>query len=1101
MATQVSLFLDKKVLKLPPLEVVSDELYLGSVSHIIDNGGKKRIVEVGEVQISPRCSEKFYLLSDGQKIIVTNKKQIKRPIEIDGVLYAGEEDKTIWLSHKQLEDFQKILLSNKKKEILDKISESWKDSFSFKEEEKDMEGNILQDGLRPPQIGGLHAIGAHWSLYKQPATVVMPTGTGKTETMLAAMVAYRPGTILIVVPSKALREQTAKKFKNLGLLRKLGNLSEQALNPIVGIITKQPRSEADLDIFKTCNVLIATMSSLGSKETVSLSKIISKQVQTLIVDEAHHIGAKSWANFREHFGKSKVLQFTATPYRRDGRLVDGKVIYDYPLNIAQKEGYFKKISFEPIYEIDEEAGDRAVAIAAVERFKKDASKGLNHLIMARCESIKRAVEKILPIYQEIAPELFPVLVHSEEKDVTSTIEKIRKGKNKIVVCVNMLGEGFDLPELKIAAVHDTHKSLGVLLQFTGRFTRSTGESIGDATIIANIADPQVSSALERLYSEDADWNQLLSEYSSEASKKHSELISFLNSSERLDDSGDEKPIEISHQLLRPKLSTLIYEAKSFNPKNFFKGLTKNTELHGVWLHEGSNTLYFVTRAELPLQWTRSRQIKDRLWNLFVLHFDSELGLLFLGSSDKDSFHENLAKAVGAGTNIYGDIIFRSLGRINRLIFQNIGVKKHGRRNLSYALYTGTDVAQALSLTETGSSSIKSNLSGSGWEGGKPVTIGCSYKGRIWTREPGTVPEFVIWCHEIGKKIRDKSIKTEEIMENVLIPEPVEVLPNKKVLSIEWPNEILRQSEERVILKRKSEEISLSMFDLMFVKTDILNNRIEFNISLGENKTWISLALVVEKGDFKVVSLSKDLVNIKIGVLETSIEEYFSNYPPLVQFIDLSELDGNLLIVPKSKSELVFPKERFESWQWRGVDIEKESIWKNGNERKDSIQWKVAQQFIAGGFDIVFDDDGAGEAADLVCFKEEKEHIRLVLVHCKFTKGSTPGGRVKDVVEVSSQAVRSAKWKWKFKDLCRHILTREKKLKTEKRSTRFIKGGNTDLNSFIRMCRFKEIRPEIIIVQPGISIKKITAEQISILASAYSYLKETIGVDLDIICSD
>ena len=36
----------------------------------------------------------------------------------------------------------------------------------------------------------------------------------------------------------------------------------------------------------------------------------------------------------------------------------------------------------------------------------------------------------------------------------------------------MLGEGFDLPELKIAALHDVKKSLPVTLQFTGRFTRT-----------------------------------------------------------------------------------------------------------------------------------------------------------------------------------------------------------------------------------------------------------------------------------------------------------------------------------------------------------------------------------------------------------------------------------------------------------------------------------------------------------------------------------------------------------------------------------------------------------------------------------------------------
>ena len=78
-------------------------------------------------------------------------------------------------------------------------------------------------------------------------------------------------------------------------------------------------------------------------------------------------------------------------------------------------------------------------------------------------------------------------------------------------------------------------------------------------------------------------------------------------------------------------------------------------------------------------------------------------------------HEQLAKAVGATTLLSGDTIFRVLGKINRLVFQNVGVRKHGRRNLSYALYTGADVAEALNISER-TGSAKSNLSGMGWEG-------------------------------------------------------------------------------------------------------------------------------------------------------------------------------------------------------------------------------------------------------------------------------------------------------------------------------------------------------------------------------------------------
>jgi hypothetical protein len=217
----------------------------------------------------------------------------------------------------------------------------------------------------------------------------------------------------------------------------------------------------------------------------------------------------------------------------------------------------------------------------------------------------------------------------------------------------------------------------------------------------------------------------------------------------------------------------------------------------------------------------------------------------------------------------------------------------------------------------------------------------------------------------------------------------------------------------------------------------------------------------------------------------------SNYPPLVRFVDLSELDGNLLIRPQHTEELMFPPERFEVWDWAAVDVTKESIWKDGQERKDSIQWRAASHFLDGGFDVVFDDDSAGEAADLVCLKEEGDYIRLALIHCKFTP--TAGGvRVKDVGEVCSQAVRSGKWKWKFRDLCRHVLAREKRLAKPERSTRFLRGNASLINRFVKVSRFKEIRPEIVVVQPGISRDEHSADQTAILASAHSYLKQTVG---------
>jgi len=115
--------------------------------------------------------------------------------------------------------------------------------------------------------------------------------------------------------------------------------------------------------------------------------------------------------------------------------------------------------------------------------------------------------------------------------------------------------------------------------------------------------------------------------------------------------------------------------------------------------------------------------------------------------------------------------------------------------------------------------------------------------------------------------------------------------------------------------------------------------------------------------------------------------------------------------------------------------------------------------------------------------------------------NTLGERVKDVVEVCSQAIRSAKWKWRFSELRKHIQGREDRLTSLQRPTRYLAGNGLMLNELIKMARFKPIEAEIVIVQPGLSVRDRTADQNLVLAAAVSYLKETIGCDMDIVCSE
>ena len=87
-------------------------------------------------------------------------------------------------------------------------------------------------------------------------------------------------------------------------------------------------------------MVVTTISLLAKQEDETLI-ILAKKFSHYFIDEAHHTAAATWDNLREHFKKTeaKIVQFTATPFREDGKRITGKVVYNFPLRTAQEQGH------------------------------------------------------------------------------------------------------------------------------------------------------------------------------------------------------------------------------------------------------------------------------------------------------------------------------------------------------------------------------------------------------------------------------------------------------------------------------------------------------------------------------------------------------------------------------------------------------------------------------------------------------------------------------------------------------------------------------------------------------------------------------------------
>src|SRR5690606_35923686 len=84
-----------------------------------------------------------------------------------------------------------------------------------------------------------------------------------------------------------------------------------------------------------------------------------------------------------------------------------------------------------------------------------------------------------------------------------------RGELDGIVCVDMFGEGYDFPKLKIAALHAPHRSLVPTIQFIGRFARTNDERTGNATLVSTVS--RLQDATARLFQEGVDIASLIDE--------------------------------------------------------------------------------------------------------------------------------------------------------------------------------------------------------------------------------------------------------------------------------------------------------------------------------------------------------------------------------------------------------------------------------------------------------------------------------------------------------------------------------------------------------------------------------------------------------------
>jgi superfamily II DNA or RNA helicase len=937
-------------------------------------------------------------------------------------------------------------------------------------------------GFRNAQLGALHAIGAHFTNRLDPGIVTMPTGSGKTAVLMATAYLLRAKRILIITPSRLVREQIAEQFETLTVLKKIVALKDDVPSPKVFSTRERLGADEEWESMREFDVIVGTLPSISpSFDNIPIPP--EDLFDLVLVDEAHHSPAKTWKSIIDAFPDAKKVLFTATPFRRDNKEIKGRLIYSYSLSKAYRDGVFGEISYIPVELSGEnQTVDIAIAKQAECQYEEDTQAGFNHRIMVRTDSKKRAAE-LNKIYQENTGLKLKVIKGDHSlRYVKSVIEKLKSGDIDGIICVDMLGEGFDFPNLKIAAVHSPHKSLAVTLQFVGRFARTSGEHLGPAKFIAVPSEIKIES--ERLYRSGTVWQEMIANLSSARVERETAVREALESFDKYENSEGEEYDDFSLYSLEPYHHIKVYSVPDGVDLVGQIDWPKDIEVIHERVSDTLNTAIYITREIKRSSFSKDDRFNNIEHDAFIIYHDEEAKLVFLCFTRRTpGFYDLIMEgiALGNGSILPLNQINKALNGLKNHEFYNVGMRNRSKSSTSesYRIISGSGADKAIQPSDA-RLYHRGHCFGSAEDNGEEVTIGISSASKIWSNKSSQIPELIGWCKSIAKKLTsDTNENTKCGLDLLSVGKKLETIP-EDVMFGDWDREIYKGIYTIEYLgSMGSKTGQLLDCDIVIDRESISATGFSFKVLIDDEVFTYKYA--IDEGNLFVAE-GENVLFVKKGGDRSPLERLLNEYPLVFYTGELSSFHG-LSLMPAHEDGFNFRRENIIPVDWAGNNVDIMNECNPDSEKGISIQTYLSEYLSNGDYDVVYFDHGTGEVADFIAISKGGEDVLIEFYHCKSTKSENPGDRVDDVYEVCGQSVKCT------------IYTRPSKL-FERINRRFTdkKGASTFIKGDIELFRnlVCEVPPatitfKIIAVQPGISADSITEKLGNVLGAVDDYL--------------
>lgn len=930
-------------------------------------------------------------------------------------------------------------------------------------------GSEDHPGLRNSQLGAVHAIASFFTLRKKSSgIVVMPTGSGKTAVLMMTPYITMSGKVLVVTPSTLVRGQIVDEFSGLITLRKSQVFDEQLPAPNVFEL-KHLYSEEFRVFVESADVVVASPQC-----ALTLSdNPICRLFDLVLIDEAHHVPAVTWQQILCNMKFTKRFLFTATPFRLDQKDISGEIIYSYPLSMAYYDGIFGEIQYIPVETAPDK--DKLISKEAERVFINDRQQGYEHFIMVRTDT-KENAKQLEDLYREgTSLNLKRIDSSMTNTKIKQCIEDLKAKRIDGIICVDMLGEGFDFPNLKIAAIHAPHKSLASTLQFIGRFARTNAENIGIAKFIA-MNDDELIIENNKLFMSDSIWQEIIVDISERVIYREEEIKKNLEKYVRSDGTRGEDEA-ISLHALRPNCHAKVFSVSEFKIDAKFPDMF---EVENVYRNADDNTVVGIgVHQERPI-WSVTDRAMDMQNLLYIVHYQSETSLLFIYSQLKnETDYDSIVQAFASNyEKIPRNEIHRVLGGLEEFEMFNTGMQnRYAETGESYRIYAGSNVATSIDPS-TGRMYSAGHVFCKAKSDETSITIGYSSGSKIWSSLYLTIPDYVKWCNDNGTKIADKHmiVRTNTNYDYMPMPRRLDIFPDNIIFC--FFSDKTYASPPVVFQGAVLSNIVLT--DASILINDVAHDRESINITISLNEFNEKIACHSD-GSF---SCETTKLYLKDGRNTLSIIEYLNNNPIIFKTTDDSTIEG-YEICTGSPGAIVFSADNILSIDWETLNADIEKEFGDSADGRKSIHSAIREILDKNGnFEYLIYDHGTGEVADYITIREDAQTIETILYHAKSKKGQAFNSDVGDIYEVTQQAVKSIIWlksRGGFLD----------KVKSRRLSERciFQKGDFSALEKTLK--QNKRFTAKIVIVQPAIK-KSIALPQKyqEILASASFYIKNS-----------